>query len=388
MMKEKNTLKKFMMFRYTDLKTMCEYLEDMSEKGWALKSMSSFMVEFERIELRKVRYAVELLDTVSAYSDEISENEQEYIDMCEQAGWEFVCNKRQMYIFRTEDENAPEIVSDSEDKLHNIKTGMLKSYFLWWCIFLAWFLFVLLSTVTTYWAIGSYIELSYRIMTVFILIILVLIIYVQILVFWRWSIKAKKALDNDNTIPYVNLRKIKLRKWSVVFSIFLLAVYFTGWIINLEYDELYRGEVSEGAEYTNSGLLLMKPDNIPVSVVDFGAEEANYNSSFGMISLFGSRYEYMSSSDIDDLTIWYEIYYSEFDFLLNSYIDEVRQKRDTEIVETDASIWGAEKAYVDGRGNVIIVYDDYVLDCYYIDDLNSKGNNVADTFKKVFDKVN
>ncbi len=382
-MKKKTTLKKFIMFRYTDLKSICDYLEDMALKGWALKYMTNFTAEFERIEPHRVRYAVELLDTDSAYNSEITEKEQEYIDVCEQAGWEFVCNRKQMYIFRTESEDAPAIVSDDEDKLHNIRKGELKTYFLGWCIFLVWFFLVMLSKITGYVTIDNYFDLYYPVIRVDILIAIILIILFQIIAFIGWNIKASKAVSNDKPIPYVSLKRIKLRKWGVIIPAILLVLYFTVMIIQAENDKDYEGEIREGAEYTYDGKLMMRWDNIPITAKDFGSDKIEFNSVCGWKSFLSCHFNYMS--DGNDTVIRYEIFYSKFDSLLNSYIEEM--KRDEKVTEGDAASWGAEKLYLLTKKNVIVVYDDYVVYIECSDILEGEDNIIVSTFKEVFDKV-
>lgn len=185
---ERENFKKLMTFRYTDLKAVCEYLEEMAAKGWELKSMRTFM-EFRKAEPRKVRYSAELLETASVYGNFVSDDSREYIDMCEQAGWEFVCNTGKMYIFRMEDENAIEIVSDNEEKLKDIKRGTLKTYFLSWFVLPV---IILLDIALNVFSIGSPVEASYlRIFGMMLCLLVVIISIIQIISFF-YGIKRRK----------------------------------------------------------------------------------------------------------------------------------------------------------------------------------------------------
>lgn len=227
-MKEKNTLKKFISFRYTDLTAVCEYLEEMEAQGWQLVSMG-MLSEFRKCEPRKVRYAAELLESASAISNSISDKSQDYIDMCEQAGWKFICNIGKMFIFRTESETAPEIVTDSAEKLAGIKKAMLKTNLLTWFVLPLIILFNLSMQLQSIGSIAVLATQYIALATMLIYAMFYLTVILQITGFTKWYIKAKRAVTDGQKIPYVGLKQLRRRKLetyiplAVLGSILLLA---------------------------------------------------------------------------------------------------------------------------------------------------------------------
>ncbi len=387
---EDKTCRKYMVFRYTDLKAICEYLEEMSEKGWELVSLTKIMVEFKKIEPHRVRYSVELIDTASSYNDEISDETKEYIDMCEQAGWEFVCNRRKMFIFRTEDESIPDIVSDSYEKLQSIKNAIVKSFFAIWIIYLLGFFFDIYADVFMYKNIAEVAASNIKLGNATTALIFIIIILTEMFSFIIWYIKAKRALDDGKPISYINLKKLKRRKFIILIPIIMIIIFIPAiyGITDKSYGFVLTENIRVGAEYNSDGTLIMSDVNIPVSVIQLGAEWVDYNHSYGSSSLIASIRRYSSDSYADGLMIDYEIYYSKFDFLTDKYVEVLEEKSTSGLFATDASVWGAEMAYMDLEGNAVVVYDDYVLECSNVDSLNEKGVDIADAFKNVFDRTN
>jgi len=121
------------------------------------------------------------------------------------------------------------------------------------------------------------------------------------------------------------------------------------------------------------GNFLPDPDSIPVTLADVNpfAGECE-NEADGNSSIIAGLYSYSSGSTNDDTDhgyLSYEIYHSNFDWLLQSYVrDFGKNDPDFEYVRTeiDAVPWGAGKAYIakdDRFGNTayIIIYDENVL---------------------------
>jgi hypothetical protein len=220
---EKLTIKKFMTFRYTDLTAVCEYLEEMSEQGWELVSVRT-LFEFRRSEPKRVRYAAELLETASAVSNAISDKSQDYIDMCEQAGWEFVCNAGKMYIFRTENEEAPDIVTDSADKLADIRRATLKTFFMNWFVLPVLFVFNLVMQLISNRSVARIATQYIAIASILFYLIFFVIVFTQIVGFVLWYVRAKHAVNTGKSIPYVGLDKLRKRKFEAIIPLSIIVL--------------------------------------------------------------------------------------------------------------------------------------------------------------------
>lgn len=199
--------REFIMIRYSDLTAICEHFEKREAEGWRLVSLR-LLAEYRRCEPQKVRYSAELLETARIIGNEIPEKSRDYIDMCEQAGWSFVSNNGPLHIFRTETEDAPEIVSDPVEKLRSVKKATIRIGFIL-CILIAYlcvqaiFMTLLAESpaimATRYpnamFVTGSIFAIGYS------------LIYVLEFLFWYSG--AKRAVAEGLPIPFNDLRAMK-----------------------------------------------------------------------------------------------------------------------------------------------------------------------------------
>jgi hypothetical protein len=59
-----------------------EYLEQMAEKGWLLKSVSGPFFIFKRINPQKIKFSVDVLNKVSIFDHKDTEEALEYREYC------------------------------------------------------------------------------------------------------------------------------------------------------------------------------------------------------------------------------------------------------------------------------------------------------------------
>ena len=115
-------------FAYYDRTGMQEFLEQKASEGWRLvKKQFATEWQFKRIEPQKLHYAITYLPQ---YSNEdsflLSENKNEYLELCAASGWQFVCAYKNMVIFLNEDENPLPFETDPETELATIHKSFLK----------------------------------------------------------------------------------------------------------------------------------------------------------------------------------------------------------------------------------------------------------------------
>lgn len=224
---DKETRKEFILIRYSDLTAICEHFEKMESEGWRLASLN-MMAEYRRCEPKKVRYSAELLESGRILGNKIPEKSREYIDMCEQAGWSLVWIHGLLHIFRSEKYEAPEIVSDPEEKLQNIKKATFRGligqgvavFLLFLQIPMMAYLFPSPATIAT-------MPLFVSMMT-FCLFVLGFLLLHDI-EFLCWYQKAKRAVGEGELIPFKDTRAVKratTRERIFVIAVLIVPVLF------------------------------------------------------------------------------------------------------------------------------------------------------------------
>lgn len=115
-------------FAYYDRTGIQEFLEQKASEGWRLvKKQFATEWQFKRIEPQKLHYAITYLPQ---YSNEdsflLSENKNEYLELCAASGWQFVCAYKNMVIFLNEDESPLPFETDPETEIATIHKSILK----------------------------------------------------------------------------------------------------------------------------------------------------------------------------------------------------------------------------------------------------------------------
>ncbi len=115
-------------FAYYDQTGMQEYLEQKASEGWRLvKKQFAGEWEFKKAEPQKLHYTITYLPQFSNEdSFLLSENKNEYLELCSASGWQFVCAYKNMVIFFNEEENPLPLETDPEVELDLIHRSFLK----------------------------------------------------------------------------------------------------------------------------------------------------------------------------------------------------------------------------------------------------------------------
>lgn len=185
-------------FAYYDRTGMQDYLERKALEGWQLyKKQFASDWEFKRIVPRKLHYAITY---IPQYSNEdsflLSKEKDEYIELCTQSGWQYVCVYKNMVIFLSEEENPLPLETDPETELETINKAVLKNYMP--KLILLTVGLAALSAFLIYDFFNNTIEFSFGlggriyILTVFVLLFAFYTV-TELLAFFRWRKKAVAA---------------------------------------------------------------------------------------------------------------------------------------------------------------------------------------------------
>ena len=122
MSKAKEIKREFLPFYSSDTDAVAERFEQRAAEGWMLKSLGLF-AEYAVCEPKKLRFNAVLCPVKGSNSASIPLGGSEYITLCEEAGWSFVCHRQEVYVFCTEDDSAPDIETDIAQRMESVKAA-------------------------------------------------------------------------------------------------------------------------------------------------------------------------------------------------------------------------------------------------------------------------
>ena len=128
------TCKKFFSFQLYEYAAIENFLSDMAMEGWMVqrivKKIGGAIFTFHEIEPKKINFTVDICDKASANETLRSEGTMEYIEYCQEAGWNLVCSCGKIQVFFSNNEKSIPIHTDYNLILKIINKGML-SWFLY-----------------------------------------------------------------------------------------------------------------------------------------------------------------------------------------------------------------------------------------------------------------
>lgn len=217
---ENKEIKRFFSFDYTELTAIAEYLEKQEEKGLRLKEIDGGNFIFEKAEPRTVRYCAEI------YTGSFS---VDFKASCENEGWECagVFNK-ELFIFRTENEDAVDIMTDDKEKMKVVGKRVLfkpGNFFWFFYPFLQIMRFLMNFDGTNYVFIEINQSNPYYYLNISLLILILSFPIFILADYFLWLCKAKTATGKGEKIPFYNLKQAnKKRKTRYIVVLILVAV--------------------------------------------------------------------------------------------------------------------------------------------------------------------
>ena len=117
-MKEiKRRIEFFSLYDHTNIE---KHLEKMAAKGWLIENIGSTLWRYKKIKPQRLHFSVVYYPKKVNEGVVVSDDRQNFIDICSSGGWEYVINHGQMHIFCTKDENTPPIETDPEIQIECI----------------------------------------------------------------------------------------------------------------------------------------------------------------------------------------------------------------------------------------------------------------------------
>ncbi len=222
-MRNKDTKRILFMYSPYECSAVEEYLEKMAEKGWILKSAKRGFFKFKKIEIRKIKYSVDVLDRVSVFDHNNSDIALEYREYCKAAGWTYVCEDVGTQIFYTDsDSEIISIHTDEEEKFKVVFKSSIRNVY-------GQLILMSLFTISLYMQLTGNTEVlatNIGIFSIVLLFSIILMICIEIINFYIWVVKAKGRLKANQQMPYNSYKQLRRKNILIkTYNIILILIF-------------------------------------------------------------------------------------------------------------------------------------------------------------------
>ncbi len=420
----KDMKKKVEFFTFYDKTGIEKHLEQMALEGWLLEKMSAFRWTYRRIEPKKIHFSVSYYATVTDFEPEPTEQQQAFNEFCEHSGWKLATQTVQMQVFYNENDDPVPIETDPMLEIENIHISVKKTVLVTY--FLMLFLGFLLGGSFISTLLGDPILLlssSIRLFTGIWCIVAFVYSLTELITYFTWRRKAKKLAEQGVFLETRGHRKlgfaiVVFMLVSVVLYLISLAntglqFYMTAYLliflagfplVNGVKAFLKKKKVKAGANkaltfaasFTLAFVLMGALTAVTILGIRNGAFESDLKElpfTIGeLLDVDDSNYlktrgkedsiilgQYRSSQHPNTYehspAMQYTITEVKMPFLYDFVVDTLCHHYDEwkgwnstyEYKETDATVWGAKKAwelYRNGESDhtFLVCYDRYILE--------------------------
>ena len=255
------TMRKQMLLQLYDHTGFERKLGQMARKGWKLEQCGTFLGwKFRRIEPTELRYKVVYFPDASEFDPKPGDKQAEFMELCDQSGWEYIDHTAQMLIFCTPYPYATPIETDAMMQVETVHKAMKKA-------FLPGQIGLLILAVL------ELLFLGYRLHREFLNVMMfdgLLVAFVSYTImglmcayhlgsYFLWRRKALSAAEDGDFV------ETRGNNWFEKLCLLILAVIFAAWMLSIAHDAyLVRVAVVTFAViigmvlFVNGGTLLMQ----------------------------------------------------------------------------------------------------------------------------------
>lgn len=393
--KKKTVLKSFDYMHCDDL---ANYLEEMSAKGWHFVEWGVGL-KFEKGEPADVTYAVEIFTKAGENDTRPEPDTQEFAEYCEAAGWKFIDAKQKFCIFKKVDARAMELFTP-EERVRNAFKGTFSGSAVW-LLFLyglnAVLQWVNLATAFEQRIFSSSTWFSISVWSVMFVAQLLTFLYAV----WRKRSLLKRIQagekiyigTNKNGRRYLGMRDIYSMLLILMLLCYLLMLGRTELVILnvgiIAITILFSVLIAKFRPESNLNIVIqvifgvVLVMSIIVGVMTISGGEEDIQSEWERLPLKVSDYRELSG-DIEDIdiyedgnmlgsyticfvflnegSVYYKVYRSELDWVLNKIWEEELTYRFYESAEDCTEDWGALEAVRNDKiGAYFVRYENMIL---------------------------
>ena len=113
-MVKSKTKRVFWGFFPLDYKAIETYLEEMTDKGWMLEKVGRMTAKFRAIEPQKLKFYVDVFKEGGPLTPDNTKEAEEYRDLCQQSGWNFITSQDYLQFFYAEEDEDPTPIQTDE----------------------------------------------------------------------------------------------------------------------------------------------------------------------------------------------------------------------------------------------------------------------------------
>lgn len=113
---------------FYDCRKIESHLEKMAAKGWMIEKISGKFYKYKKVQPQQLKFAVTYAPKVSAYDLLPTMTQANYLEMCEEYGWQVAILHNQLQVLYNPDVNTVEIETDGANMLDNIHTTAKKTF--------------------------------------------------------------------------------------------------------------------------------------------------------------------------------------------------------------------------------------------------------------------
>lgn len=202
----KTTKRRMEFFSFYNHTGIAAHLAKMAKKGWMIESITNAYWTYRKIEPKDIHFSVSYYPRASDFDPEPTEEQQEFNDFCACTGWKYICSWFQMQVFCNERANPLPLDTDPITEVDTLHRACKKNFLIGY-----YFLLVVGLIASAYSLAGiyfvpiDYLSSSNRMMILLAWLSLFAIALVEVVTYWTWHNKAKKAaqdgifVDTPNT---------------------------------------------------------------------------------------------------------------------------------------------------------------------------------------------
>lgn len=227
LIKTKWVFYRFMPFEYEDLE---KYLNNMALKGWILEDIRGYFLKLKRIEPRKLKYSINMIDEISFFDLRDSDESMKYRDYCEEVGWKFICERDKIQIYYSEEDlEIIDVHTDEREKFEAINKVSKKYVLLNLFLTIIMIFNIYISTVGSY--DSSFLFSNFQLILTIFMALFIIQESISTINYFTWIIKARKNLEIEENVVYKGFfnsaTKILVGNINIIFTaIFLIYMLF------------------------------------------------------------------------------------------------------------------------------------------------------------------
>ncbi len=193
----KTILKHFTPYNLSDFE---QYFENMATSGWMIEKLSGFSQRYRRIEPVAAKFKIMYIDTM-ADSVMISEPSKDFVELCEEMGWQHITTyNRNLFVFVSYLPAPPPIETDLVVQVDNIYE-FLKRNMYGRFLGMLYFVRAIGNNINRFnkYPFFYFVELKHRYLFLYLLFIISDLIFMV----WDsvWYHKARKMATEENRLP-------------------------------------------------------------------------------------------------------------------------------------------------------------------------------------------